>query len=163
MDEPRTDSSMGRSRALALGLIVVALALPLAGCGGDEEDSAAPETTTTETTDTTEAPETTETTTGATTDTGGAPSGGTLSGTVGPGFDIGMSTGGTVVAGSYALSVEDLSSAHNFHLTGPGVDVTTSVAGEGTETFSIDLQPGTYEFVCDPHAFSMNGSFEVTG
>lgn len=150
---------MTRSRALAVGLVALALVLVLAGCGGDEDDAV--DTTTTEVTETTETTSTEETTT-ETTDTGGG-AGGTLSGTVGPGFDISMGTGGTVAPGSYELAVQDLSGAHNFHLLGPGVDVMTSVSGEGTETFSIDLQPGTYQFVCDPHASSMNGSFEVTG
>lgn len=150
---PRTVFPMKRTRALALGLVAAALAISLAGCGGDDQDSAAPGTTT----------GTTDTTTTETTDTGGTPSGGgTLAGTVGPGFDISLSTGGTVAPGSYELTVEDLSSAHNFHLTGPGVDVSTSVSGEGPESFPIELEPGTYEFVCDPHAFSMNGSFEVS-
>ena len=149
---------MTRTRALAIGLVVAALAVPVAGCG-DDEDEAAPGTTTTET-----APETTTDTMTDTTDTGGAPPvGGILAGTVGPGFDIGVETNGTIPAGSYELAVEDLSSAHNFHLTGPGVDVTTSVSGEGTESFTVELVPGTYEFVCDPHASSMNGSLAVEG
>jgi len=36
------------------------------------------------------------------------------------------------------------------------------VSGEGTETFTVELGAGTYEFVCDPHASTMNGSFEVS-
>ncbi|MGH3111718.1 MAG: cupredoxin domain-containing protein [Gaiellaceae bacterium] len=149
---------MRRTRALALGLVAAALVVSLAACGGDDEDSAVSGITTETTTDTT----TDETATTETTDTGGAPAGGgTLSGTVGPAFEISVWTTGTVAPGSYELTVEDQSSAHNFHLTGPGVDVSTSVSGEGPETFPIDLEPGTYEFMCDPHAFSMNGSFEV--
>jgi Copper binding proteins, plastocyanin/azurin family len=151
---------MTRTRAHALGLVALCLALPLAGCGDDDEDSAATDTTTavTETTTTEPATDTTETT-----GTGGAPppAGGILAGSVGPGFDITVETNGTLAAGSYELMVEDLSSAHNFHLTGPGVDVTTSVSGEGSESFQVVLGPGTYEFVCDPHASSMNGSFVV--
>jgi Copper binding proteins, plastocyanin/azurin family len=149
---------MTRTRALAVGLVVAALAVPVAGCG-DDADEATPGTTTTETT-----PETTTGATTETTDAGGAPPvGGILAGTVGPGFDISVETNGTIPAGSYELAVEDLSSAHNFHLTGPGVDVTTSVSGEGTESFTVELVPGTYEFVCDPHASSMNGSLAVEG
>jgi plastocyanin len=129
---------------------LAALALAAVGCGGGDEGAG--DTTTTDTT-------TTETT----------PTGSTISGSVGPGFDISMSTADgqpldSVEAGSYALEVEDLSSAHNFHLTGPGgVDVSTDVAAEGTETFQVDLQAGTYSFVCNPHASTMNGSFEVSG
>jgi plastocyanin len=149
---------MSRTRAFAVGLVAVALALPLAACGGDDEDSAATDETTTATT-----PETTTDTTTETTDTGGTPlAGGILAASVGPGFDISVETNRTIAAGSYELTVEDLSSAHNFHLTGPGVDVSTSVSGEGTETFPVELQPGTYAFMCDPHSFSMSGSFVVS-
>ena len=63
-------------------------------------------------------------TTTATTDTtatSGSASG-TLTGSVGPGFDISMGQS-TVAAGTYALTVDDQSSSHDFHLTGDGVDV----------------------------------------
>jgi plastocyanin len=123
---------------------LTALALVGAGCGGGDDEAG--ETTTTETT-------TDETTT----DVGSA-----LAGTVGPGFDISLTPAGPLAPGSYELTVEDLSAAHNFHLTGPGVDVSTSVGEEGTETFTVELQAGTYEFVCDPHASQMNGSIEVS-
>jgi len=150
---------MTRTRALAVGLVVAALAVPVAGCG-DDEDEAAPGTTTTETTP---EPTAADTTTETTDSDGAPPVGGILAGTVGPGFDISVETNGTIRAGSYELTVDDLSSAHNFHLTGPGVDVTTSVSGEGSDTFTVELVPGTYEFVCDPHASSMNGSLAVEG
>ena len=128
---------------------LAAVALVGAGCGGDDEsDGTATATETTETDTTTEQ---------TTTDAGSA-----LSGTVGPGFDISLTPAGPLAPGSYELTVEDLSSAHNFHLTGPGVDVSTSVAEEGTESFTVELQAGTYEFVCDPHASQMNGSVEVS-
>ena len=41
--------------------------------------------------------------------------------------------------------------------------MSTSVGDSGTETFQVELEPGTYSFVCDPHASSMNGSLEVSG
>jgi plastocyanin len=41
--------------------------------------------------------------------------------------------------------------------------VSTDVAAEGTESFTVELEAGTYTFVCDPHASTMNGSFEVSG
>ena len=34
---------------------------------------------------------------------------------------------------------------------------------EGEETFELELEAGEYEFVCDPHASQMNGSFTVGG
>jgi plastocyanin len=141
--------------ARLLGIALVAFALVAAGCGGDDEASETTETETTTETTTTE-PTTTEPTSTA-----------ALQGSVGPGFDITLTADGvpvsTQAAGDQLLSVTDQSSAHNFHLTGPGVDVATSVAGEGAEDFSITLEPGTYTFVCDPHASQMRGSFEVTG
>ena len=63
-------------------------------------------------------------------------------------------------AGRVKIVVADKSSVHNFHLTGPGVNVKTSVSAIGTKTFTVTLKKGTYKFVCDPHAF-MKGSFTV--
>ena len=31
------------------------------------------------------------------------------------------------------------------------------------EDYDVTLEAGTYNFVCDPHASQMKGSFEVTG
>ena len=134
---------MTRRTALALTL---ALALPLllvalAGCGGDDEEAV-------------------DTTTAAATSGGGG--GSTLNGSVGPGFDISLDGADGLSAGDYTIAVEDLSSAHNFHLTGPGdVDVSTSVGDEGEESFDVTLEPGEYTFVCDPHASQMRGTFTV--
>ena len=140
-----------RSTRFGLAALLAAGLLAAAGCGGGDEEAA---------TDT----ETTEQTT-----TGGAEPGFTLLGSVGPGFEISVTTPagdepGTLSAGSWELQVDDKSSAHNFHLTGPGgVDVSTEVGGSGAETFEVELEPGTYSFVCDPHASSMNGTLEVAG
>ena len=69
----------------------------------------------------------------------------------------------TVAAGTYTLTVDDQGTVHDFHLTGPGgVDVDDQVSGTGKKTFTVDLQPGTYTFVCDPHSSSMNGTLTVT-
>ena len=117
--------------------ILALLALALAACGGDDGDA--------------------EPATG-----GAAAEGGTLTGSVGPGFDI--SLGGTdgIEPGTYTLTVDDMSPAHNFHLTGPGgVDVSTSVGERGEESFEVTLEPGEYTFLCDPHATSMRGTFTV--
>ena len=104
----------------------------------------------------TSAGDTTETTT-ETTDTTEA---GALSGSVGPGFEISVDQT-EVAPGSYTLTVDDQATDHNFHLTGPGVDVSTEVAAEGTETFTVELEAGTYTFVCDPHSSQMNGTLTV--
>jgi len=90
----------------------------------------------------------------------------TLVGTVGPGFTITLTKGGKKVskltAGTYVFKISDKSSIHNFHLTGPGVNVKTSVSSTGKKTFTITLKKGTYKFICDPHASSMKGSFKVS-
>ena len=65
-------------------------------------------------------------------------------------------------AGKIKLVVSDKGSSHNFHLTGPGVNVKTGVGTTGTKTFTLTLKKGTYRFVCDPHASSMKGSFKVS-
>lgn len=133
----------------ALGATLVAFTLAASGCGGGDESGSGDTTTTT-----------TEPSTG----TGTA-----LKGTVGPGFDINLTLAdgqplGTLAPGTVQLDVEDLSSIHNFHLTGPGgVDVSTEVGEEGTTNFEVELQAGTYNYVCDPHAGTVNGSFEVSG
>ena len=146
---------------VALLTLCVSLGLGVAACGDDDESAtpAATETVTAEATDTAEA-ETTETAEGETTETVGG--GTTLQGSVGPGFDISLDGTDGLTAGSYTIVVNDQSSAHNFHLTGPGgVDVATDVGEEGEETFEVELQSGEYTFLCDPHASQMRGSFTV--
>jgi hypothetical protein len=64
--------------------------------------------------------------------------------------------------GIYTLVVHDHSTVHNFHLLGPGVDVTTGVGGVGDTTFTIPLADGTYTVQCDPHALAgMKFTFTV--
>lgn len=87
-----------------------------------------------------------------------------LTGTVGPGFSISLedASGAAVShldAGTYTLLVHDLSDEHNFHLSGPGVNVSTDVTFVGDETFTITVGNGTYTFACDPHATRMHGLF----
>lgn len=91
---------------------------------------------------------------------------GTLTGSVGPGFTIRLlGPDGFPVTkldtGTYQIVVDDRSPDHNFHLTGPGVDVSTDVDGVGTRTFSVTLTNGRYRFMCDPHIATMNGDFDV--
>jgi plastocyanin len=97
----------------------------------------------------------------AATDTAAAASGQTLTATVGPGFTISMDQT-NVAAGTYTLEVDDQADSHNFHLTGDGVDVSTTVPEVGKKTFQVTLVPGTYAFVCDPHAANMKGELTVT-
>jgi hypothetical protein len=92
-----------------------------------------------------------------------------LQGTVGPGFTISLrdASGAAVKQldpGTFALSVEDKSEEHNFHLVGPGgVDVSTEVDAIGTKAFQVTLVDGKYTFFCDPHATRMVGTFTVGG
>ena len=138
---------------IRLVVSLVVLAIGVAGCGGSDDEASG---TTTETT-------TTETTTGTSSETGQV-----LKASVGPGFEISLTTEDgaavtTLPAGSYTLLTDDESDIHNFHLTGTGVDVDTGVSETGTNSFGIDLQAGSYHYQCDPHASQMNGDFEVTG
>jgi plastocyanin len=64
-------------------------------------------------------------------------------------------------AGTYTINVHDLSSAHNFHLIGPGVDKATVVESTGDETWTVTFTDGIYRYQCDPHASVMNGRFAV--
>jgi len=66
-----------------------------------------------------------------------------------------------LAAGSYKLTVHDDSGIHNFHITGSGVDDKTDIQKVGVQTFTINVKPGTYTFVCDIHP-SMKGSFTVS-
>jgi len=90
-----------------------------------------------------------------------------LRGHTGPGFEIALvDANGTDVkaidtAGTYTFVIDDRSELHDFHLVGPNVDRATTVMGMGTETWTIDLATGTYNYFCDPHATIMKGSFTV--
>jgi hypothetical protein len=64
-------------------------------------------------------------------------------------------------AGTYTINVHDLSTFHNFHLSGPGVDQLTSVDDKQEVTWTVTLTDGTYTYVCDAHASTMKGSFTV--
>jgi plastocyanin len=69
----------------------------------------------------------------------------------------------TTPAGRYTITVRDRSRAHNFRLTGPGVNRKTGVAFVGTARWTVTLRKGaTYRFRCEPHARRMAGSFRAT-
>ena len=93
---------------------------------------------------------------------------GRLTGTVGPGFTITLTSNGKRVKalplGTYSLTVRDRSSIHDFHIFGPGLNkVATSVSFVGTKTLTITLRKGTYTYQCDPHAaLGMKATFTVT-
>jgi plastocyanin len=90
----------------------------------------------------------------------------TLTASVSDPLNISLKQGTTKVsklkAGKYVIVVADTASDHNFHLTGPGVNKSTSVGGKGTFRWIVTLRKGTYRYVCDPHASFMKGSFTVS-
>ena len=137
-------------RHFSFAILLFVLGLAMAGCGSDDNESSGTTAATTEAS----AGDNGSDTTGA--------SATTLNGSVGPGFDISLDGTDGITAGDYTVVVNDQSTAHNFHLTGPGgVDVSTEVSEEGEKTFDVTLVGGEYKFQCDPHASSMNGSFTV--
>ncbi len=91
----------------------------------------------------------------------------TLTGVVGPGFNISLKNpDGSSVShldpGTYDISVTDNAPIdHNFHLRGPGVDMSTPLEGTATVTWTVTFMDGTYTFLCDAHPAQMKGSFTV--
>jgi hypothetical protein len=57
-----------------------------------------------------------------------------------------------LLPGTYLFVVADRSSADNFHLTGPGVNRKTGVAGKGTVRWTVRLRKGGYAYRSDAHA-----------
>lgn len=96
-----------------------------------------------------------------------APASQMVNGTVGPGFTIVLTRAGHRVTKlkahtSYRFIIRDRATIHDFHLRGPGINrVLTSVAFQGTKSYTLTLKKGTYRFFCDPHAGFMHGSFRV--
>ncbi|MEK6275537.1 MAG: PASTA domain-containing protein [Actinomycetota bacterium] len=85
--------------------------------------------------------------------------------TVGPDQRIGVfySDGrplSRIPPGTYTIQVHDLSTSHDFHLTGPGVNKKTSVEEIEHPIWTVTFVAGTYRFNCDVHA-AMKGSFVV--
>jgi plastocyanin len=69
-----------------------------------------------------------------------------------------------IPAGTYVIEVRDHSGSHNFHLTGPGVDRSTTIAFVGTDVWTVTFQDKQlYRFVCDAHPTTMRGSFTIGG
>jgi plastocyanin len=90
----------------------------------------------------------------------------TLTGVVGPGFNISLKNadGSNVThldPGTYDISVTDNAIDHNFHLRGTGVEQRTDIEGMGTSSWTVTFTDGTYTFLCDAHPVQMKGSFTV--
>ena len=97
---------------------------------------------------------------------GARPAQNALTGTVGPGYSISLvdESGNLVThldAGTYTITVKDLSAEHNFDLTGPGVAQATAVETTGTVTWTVTFTDGVYTYVCDAHPTQMKGQFAV--
>src|SRR5215210_4094345 len=88
-----------------------------------------------------------------------------LVGTVDPSATISLkhedgSAVSTIAPATYDFEVTDSTSFHNFHLTGPGIDRSTTIAETTTVTWTLSLGEGSYEYQCDAHAW-MKGAFTV--
>ena len=64
--------------------------------------------------------------------------------------------------GTRKFVISDQSSAHNFHLLGPGVSKKTGIDAVVSRTWKVTLSVGTYKFRCDAHRTTMRGSFTVS-
>jgi plastocyanin len=89
----------------------------------------------------------------------------TVQGSVGPGFTINATLKNVTTLKKgvrYRFLINDRSSIHDFHLTGPGLNwMLTTVDFTGTKSFVLTLRKGVYRYFCDPHASVMHGSFRV--
>jgi len=65
-------------------------------------------------------------------------------------------------AGTYAITVRDRTSRHNFHLVGAGVNRKTGIAQIATATWTLTLKAGTLRFFSDAYAAKLRGSVNVT-
>ena len=90
-----------------------------------------------------------------------------LTGTVGPGFTISLkdANGKRVTQldpGDYAITINNLSPSqeHNFHLTGPGIDMASEFDNKPV-TWNVTLTNGVYKYHCDAHPGQMKGSFRA--
>ena len=89
----------------------------------------------------------------------------TVVATVGPGFTVSLKKPNgvsvtTLLPGTYRFLVRDLGTAHNAHLSGPGVNRKTGVAAKATSTWTVTLRAGQYRVFCDVHR-SMQRVFRV--
>lgn len=89
-----------------------------------------------------------------------------LNGIVGPGFTITIRDASNnvvsrVLPGDYTLQVQDRSVEHNFHFSGPGVDMRSEVETTGSQSWNVTLVDGKYTFKCDAHPSIMRGVLNV--
>jgi NitT/TauT family transport system substrate-binding protein len=93
-------------------------------------------------------------------------SGKLLQATVGPGLFVTLRLNGSVVktlpAGSYTISVTDKSAKDNFHITGKGVNKSTSVAKSQAASWTVKLAKGSYTITSDGHPKLLKRTISVT-
>ncbi|HEY7149230.1 MAG TPA: hypothetical protein VH420_07270 [Gaiellaceae bacterium] len=68
----------------------------------------------------------------------------------------------TLQPNEYRIVVRDATTAQNFHLVGPGLNVRTKVAAKTTATWTVSLSPGKYSYRSDKNK-RLRGSFMVAG
>lgn len=88
-----------------------------------------------------------------------------LKGKVGPGKTISLKTAAgaavkSLTAGTYSVSVQDLTKKDNFHLSGPGISKKTSVKGKSKPTWKLTFAAGSYSYRSDAHK-SLKRKFSV--
>jgi plastocyanin len=67
-----------------------------------------------------------------------------------------------LAAGTYKLTVKDLTKADNFHLIAAGINRKTGVRFRGTSTWTVRFRAGIARYRSDAHRRKMHGSFTVT-
>jgi NitT/TauT family transport system substrate-binding protein len=97
---------------------------------------------------------------------GAVVSGKFLQATVGPGLFVTLRLNGSVIktlpAGSYTISVTDKSGKDNFHITGKGVNKSTSIAKNQAASWTVKLTKGTYTVSSDGHPKLLKRTITVT-
>jgi phage baseplate assembly protein gpV len=88
-----------------------------------------------------------------------------LKATVGPKKTISLRTASgakvkSLTAGTYKVTVRDLTKADNFHLIGTGVNKKTSVKGKSTVTWTVRFRSGPVKYRSDATK-RLHGSFAV--
>ena len=68
----------------------------------------------------------------------------------------------TLQPNAYRIVVRDATTAQNFHLVGPSLNVRTRIATKATATWFVNLTPGSYTYRSDRNK-RLRGSFVVAG
>ena len=68
----------------------------------------------------------------------------------------------TLQPNAYRIVVRDATTAQNFHLVGPSLNVRTKIATKTTATWLVNLTPGSYSYRSDRNK-RLRGSFVVAG